>query len=240
MSSAIAKDLAPTGKLRASINLGNPILAQGTLEAPSGPTVDISREVAKRLGLELELLTFDAARKSFEAMNEGNADICYLAIEPVRAAEVAFTKPYVLIEGVFCVPVDSPIKTVEDVDKPGVRIGVNEGSAYHLYLSRTLKHATCVFGAAVSDGQDVMRDLKLEAGAGVRGPVAAYVAKNPDVRLIPEKFMVIQQAVGIKKGKAPETVKWLSDLIEELKAGDFVPTALARGGQDPSLAAPPS
>ncbi|KZT53836.1 putative extracellular solute-binding protein [Calocera cornea HHB12733] len=240
MSSAIAKDLAPTGKLRASINLGNPILAQGTFDAPSGPTVDISREVAKRLGLEVEFLTFDAARKSFEAMNEGRADICYLAIEPVRAAEVAFTKPYVLIEGVFVVPVDSPIKTVEDVDQPGVRIGVNEGSAYHLYLSRTLKHATCVFGPTVSDGQDVMRELNLEAGAGVRGPVAAYVEQNPDVRLIPERFMVIEQAVGVKKGKAPETVKWLADLVEELKGTTFISDALARGGQDPTLAAPPS
>ncbi|EJT97478.1 extracellular solute-binding protein family 3 [Dacryopinax primogenitus] len=234
---AIAKDLAPTGTLRASINIGNPILAQGTLDVPTGPTVDISHEVARRLGLPLQLIAFNAARKSFEAMNEGRADICYLAIEPVRAAEVSFTAPYVLIEGVFAVPVDSPIKTVEDADKPGVRIGVNEGSAYHLYLSRTLKHATCVFGDG--DGQDVFRANKLEAAAGVRGPVLAYVAKNPDLRVIPERFMVIQQAVGIKKGKSPETVQWLSDLVGELRASGFVAQALERAGQDPALAAPP-
>jgi len=235
---AIAKDLAPTGRLRASINVGNPVLVQGSLETPTGVTVDISHEVASRLGLPLDLITFDAARDSFKCMNEGRADICYLAIEPVRAAEVSFSAPYVLIEGVYAVPKDSPLKTVEDVDQPGVRIGVNEGSAYHLYLSRTLKHATCVFDEG--DGQDVFRKHGLEVAAGVRGPVADYVAKNPDLRLIQERFMVIEQAVGIKKGKDQETVKWLSELVEELKASGFVAKSLARGGQDSALAAPPT
>ena len=142
----IAGDLAPTGVLRASINLDNPVLAKGTPEDPGGVTVEIAREIGRRLGLPVELVCFDAARKSFEAMTAGDADICFLAIEPVREAEVAFTAPYVVIEGVFAAPADSRLRTPGDVDQPGVRIGVKRGSAYDLYLSRTLQRATVVRG----------------------------------------------------------------------------------------------
>ena len=101
-SADVVHDLAPTGVLRASINLGNPVLAQGTPEQPSGVTVDLAREVAGRLGVPLELVCFDAARKSLEAMTDGRADLCFLAVDPSRAQEVAFTAPYVVIEGVYC------------------------------------------------------------------------------------------------------------------------------------------
>ena len=143
--SAITEDLAPTGVLRASINLGNPVLAQGTPESPSGVTVDIAAEVAARLGIPVEFVCFDAARKSFEALTSGTADLCFLAIEPARETEVAFTAPYVVIEGVFVVPSDSPFTKPADVDRPGVRVGVKQGSAYDLFLSRTLEigRASC-------------------------------------------------------------------------------------------------
>src|SRR5262245_4554210 len=106
---AIVTDLAPTGTLRASINLGNPLLAQGQPDAPSGVTVDLSREIAARLGVPVTFLCFDAARKSFEALSTAAADIGFLAIEPARAAQVQFTAPYVVIEGVYVVSDDSPI-----------------------------------------------------------------------------------------------------------------------------------
>ncbi len=150
--STIAADLAPTGVLRASINLGNPVLAQGTPDAPSGVTVDLARALAGRLGLPVELLCFDAARKSFEALTSGRADVGFLAVEPARAEQVAFTAPYVLIEGVYAVPDDSPLRTVEDVDAEGVRIGVKLGSAYDLFLTRTLRHADLVRGEAEHGG----------------------------------------------------------------------------------------
>ena len=134
------------GVLRASINLGNRVMAQGTPTAPSGVTVDIAREIGARLGVPVELACFDAARKSYEAMAAGQADICFLAVEPAREAEVAFTAPYVAIEGVFAVPGDSAITTVADVDRAGVRIGVKRGSAYDLFLSRTHQHASVVRG----------------------------------------------------------------------------------------------
>ncbi|HZX04728.1 transporter substrate-binding domain-containing protein [Kribbella sp.] len=231
----VAADLAPTGVLRASINLGNPVLAQGTPDAPAGVTVDIARELAKRLDLPLELVCFDAARKSFEALTTGQADLCFLAIEPARAAEVAFTAPYVVIEGVFAVPQDSALTTVADVDASDVRIGVKQGSAYDLYLTRTVRHATIVRG---SDGVDVFRAEGLEVAAGIRQPITRYVAEHQDLRLIDERFMQIQQAVGTTKDKRDETVAYLRDLIEELKANGFVAASLTAAGQSPALLAP--
>jgi polar amino acid transport system substrate-binding protein len=230
-------DLAPTGVLRASINLGNPVLAQGTPDAPAGVTADIAREIAARLDVPVEFLCFDAARKSFEAMTSGQADICFLAIDPARSAEVAFTAPYVVIEGVFAVPVDSPLTTPAEVDSPGVRIGVKQGSAYDLFLARTLQHATVVRG---SDGTDAFRAEGLDAAAGIRQPMTAFVEANPDVRLIDERFMQIQQAVGTTKDRSAESVQFLHDLVEELKANGFVAASLQRSGQPDATVAPPA
>jgi polar amino acid transport system substrate-binding protein len=232
----LVRDLAPTGVLRASINLGNPVLAQGTSDEPSGVTVDLAREVASRLGVPLELVCFDAARTSFEAMTEGRADLCFLAVDPVRAAEVAFTAPYVVIEGVFVVPRDSGLTTAGDVDREGVRVGVKRGSAYDLHLSRTLEHATVVRG---DEGVDVFREQGLEVGAGIRQPMNAYVATHPEVRVIEERFMQIQQAVGTTRTRRPETVRFLRDLVEELKASGFVADALTRSDQPDATVAPP-
>jgi polar amino acid transport system substrate-binding protein len=234
---SVRADLAPAGVLRASINLGNPVLAQGTPEEPAGVTVDIARELARRLEVPLELVCFDAARKSFEAMTTGQADLCFLAIDPARAGEVAFTAPYVVIEGVFAVPADSAPATVAEVDSPGVRIGVKQGSAYDLYLTRTLQQATVVRG---DEGVDIFRAEGLEAAAGIRQPMARFVAENPDVRLIDERFMEIRQAVGTTKTRSPETVAYLNGVVEELKANGFVADALVRSGQADASVAPPA
>jgi polar amino acid transport system substrate-binding protein len=236
LPSAITEDLAPTGTLRASINLGNPVLAQGTPTAPTGLTVDMARELGARLGMPVDLVCFDAARKSFEAMTTGQADICFLAVEPARAAEVAFTAPYVVIEGVFVVPQDSSITRTADVDRAGVRIGVNSGSAYDLFLSRTLQHATVVRG---DDGVDLFRSEGLEVAAGIRQPMTEFVNTHPGVRLIEGPFMEIQQAMGTTRTRKPDTVKFLRAFVEELKASGFVADALRRANQaDATVAAP--
>jgi polar amino acid transport system substrate-binding protein len=234
---AISKDLAPSRTLRASINLGNPVLAQGTPAAPTGVTVDLAREVGARLDLPVELRCFDAARKSYQAMLAGEADLCFLAIEPAREAEVAFTAPYVVIEGVFAVPQDSAITTPADVDRPGMRIGVKRGSAYDLFLSRTLQHASVVRGEG---GVDAFRAQGLEVAAGIRQPMTAYVAAHPDVRLIDGRFMQIRQAVGTTKSRRPETVEFLRNLVEELKANGFVAESLRRSNQPDATVAPPA
>ncbi len=230
----IIDDLAPSGVLRASINLGNPVLAQGTPAAPSGITVDIAAEVARRLDVPVEFRCFDAARKSFEAVIENNADLCFLAIEPARAGEIAFTTPYVVIEGVFAVPGTSTITASEDVDRDGVRIGVKHGSAYDLFLTRMLKNATIVRG---EEGVDEFLAQGLEVAAGIRQPMTEFVATHPEFRLIDGAFMQIQQAVGTAKNKRPETVQFLRELVEELKASGFIADSLSRANQDPALVA---
>ena len=238
-SADIAEDLAPSGVLRVSVNLGNPVLAQGTPAAPTGITVDIAREVGARLGVPVELLCFDAARKSFEAMADGRADLCFLAVEPAREAEVAFTAPYVVIEGVYAVPRDSSLSTPADVDVPGVRIGVKRGSAYDLFLSRTLRHASVVRGEDGEDGVDVFLARGLEVAAGIRQPMTEFTAARPEVRLIEDRFMQIRQAVGTTTTRRPETVAFLRELVEELKASGFVTDALRRAHQSDTLVAPP-
>ncbi|MFC9281144.1 transporter substrate-binding domain-containing protein [Streptomyces collinus] len=236
-TAAITEDLAPDGTLRAAINLGNPVLAHGTATAPAGVTVDLAREIAARLKVPLQLLCFDAARKSFEAMAEGRADICFLAIEPARETEVAFTPPYVLIEGVFAVPTGSSIISIGDVDRAGVRIGVKRGSAYDLFLTRTLRHARVVPG---DEGTQVFRAEALEVAAGIRQPMTEFVASHSEYRLIEDRFMQIQQAVGTTRSRHPETVRFLSHIVQELKASGFVADSLRRGGQSDTLVAPPA
>ncbi|UOZ03836.1 transporter substrate-binding domain-containing protein [Amycolatopsis sp. WQ 127309] len=237
MGTPIAGDLAPTGVLRASINLGNAVLAQGTPDAPTGVTVDIAREVAARLAVPVEFACFDAARKSFDALASGAADLCFLAIDPARATEVAFTAPYVVIEGVYVVPRGSALTTPADVDRPDVRIGVKQGSAYDLFLSRTLEHATVVRG---DEGVTTFETEGLEAAAGIRQPMTAYAAAHPGVRVVPERFMRIEQAVGTGKDRRPETVAFLHDVVEELKASGFVADALRRAGRPDAAVAPPA
>src|SRR3954471_21150888 len=161
----ILKELAPTGKLRASINLGNIVLAQGSPDDPRGVTPELARELGERLGVPVALSCFDGAGKAFEAMKAGKVDIVFLAIEPVRAAEIEFTAPYVIIEGVYMVPKDTSLQTPADVDRPGIRIGVNKASAYDLFLSRSLKHATLVRG---EEGAALFIKEKLEAAGGVK------------------------------------------------------------------------
>jgi len=234
---SVRADLAPSGVLRASINLGNPVLAQGTPDEPAGVTVDIAREIARRLEVPVELVCFDAARKSFEALTTGQADICFLAIEPARAGEVAFTAPYVIIEGVFAVRRESGLTGVADVDRDGVRIGVKRGSAYDLYLTRTLQHATIVRG---DEGVDVFLAEGLEAAAGIRQPISQFVAGNPEFRVIEERFMEIRQAVGTTKTRHPDTVAYLHALVEDLKASGFVADALIRSNQPDAAVAPPA
>jgi polar amino acid transport system substrate-binding protein len=232
-TSGIVADLTPAGPLRAALNLNNPVLVQGTPAAPSGVTVDIANEVAARLGVQVEFRCFDGARESFEATVAGQADICFLAIEPARAAEITFTAPYVLIEGVYAVPNGSPLTTAAEVDRAGVRIGVKDGSAYDLFLTRTLKHATVVRG---TEGTAAFLSGNLEAAAGVREPMTEFVAAHPACRLIPGRFMEIPQAVGTAKARRQETAQFLHELVEELKATGFIAAALRRSGQTAPVA----
>jgi polar amino acid transport system substrate-binding protein len=229
------KDLAPTGTLRAAINLGNVVLAQkDEAGQPKGITVDLARELARRLGTPMELVPFDAAGKTFEALKTGTLDVLFLAIEPVRANEIAFTAPYVIIEGSYMVPRDSPLTKNEELDRPGIRIGVNRGSAYDLFLTRTLKQAELVRSA---NGMESLINDKLEAAAGVKQALVAFAAKRSDLRLIDGHFMEIRQAMGTPKEREKGAL-YLRDFVEEMKRSGFVAEAVKRHNQNVTLAPP--
>ena len=223
--------------MRAAINVGNIVLAkrgEGAAD-PTGITVDLVRELGKRLGVPVEFVVYDLAGKVSEAANTGAWDICFLAIEPARAAEVEFTAPYVLIEGTYLVAKDSPLKTAADVDAPGIRIGANTGAAYDLFLTRSLKAATLVRANHGSSMFDLFEAGKVDAAAGVRQPLDIYAKSHPNVRVMPDRFMEIRQAMAAGKGKMAGQ-RYLAGFIEEMKASGFVAEAIKRHGQAAAVA----
>jgi len=185
----------------------------------------------------LEYVKYEAAGKVFEALAKGEVDVGFIAIEPKRAAEVTFSPPYVLIQGTYLVRQDSPLKDVEDVDKPGITIGVGLASVYDLYLTRTLKHATLVrakVGGAAA-GIPVFLEQKLDAAAGVREPLDDYAKAHPGFRVMPGAFEQIRQAMGTQKEK-PAGAAYVRAFVEEMKANGFVADALKRSGQTAPVA----
>jgi polar amino acid transport system substrate-binding protein len=241
LSPDLIKELAPTGRLRVAINFGNSVLAQPDPAGgpPRGVSGELARELAQRLGVGIDYVTFDAAGKVFEALKAGLWDVAFLAVDPVRAAGIVFTAPYVLIEGVYLVPKDSTLQTVEDVDRDGVRIAVATGSAYDLYLSRVIRHATLVRQPSGPEALEMFLRDRLEAAGGVRQPINAFAQAHPDTRVIPGRFMAIEQAMGTVKGR-DAAAACLRTFIEEMKASGFVARALAASGQGDAAVAPPA
>ena len=230
----VVKSLAPNGTLRAAINIANPVLVQRNpvTGAPCGVTIDLVRELEKRLGVRTEQVVIDSAGKSFEAVKSAACDIGFLAIEPARAAEIEFTGPYVIIEGVYAVRADGPLKANEDIDRAGVRIAVNKGAAYDLFLTRSLKAATLV---RAEESFDVFLRNGLEAVAGVKQGVVRFVEASPVARMLPGRFMEIQQAMSLPKGREAGA-GYLRAFVEEMKASGFVADAIARAGQEATVA----
>lgn len=233
----VAEDLAPDGVLRAAINLGNAVLAAGSPDHPSGVTVDLAGAVAARLGVTVRMVCVEAAREAVEALHAQRVDIAFLAVEPEREAHFGFTAPYALIEGVYVVRSDSPVRSPDDVDRHGVRVGVKRGSAYDLFLTRHLATAEVVRG---DEGVDVFADEALEVGAGIRQPAAAWVGSHPGHRLVEPAFMQIRQAVATRRNHDAATLDFLHGLVEELKTSGFVAESLARAGRADVTVAPPA
>ncbi len=227
---SIAQQFAPTGTLRASINLGNPILAQkdpATGQA-KGVSVDLASELARRLGVGLALVTLDAAGKSVDAVTNEQADMGFFAVDPVRGQGIAFTAPYVLIEGSYLVRQDSPLQRNEEVDRPGVRVAVGKGSAYDLYLTREIKQAQLHRAPTSPTTVDYFLSEQLDVAAGVKQQLQMDAARLPNLRLLPGRFMVIEQAMGLPKGRSPEAQAYLRQFVEDMKASGFVAEALKK------------
>ena len=239
ISPAVRAAFAPTGVLRASINLGNPILANtGADGAPGGVSVDLARELASLLDLPLELVVFDAAGKSVEAVAGGQADFGFFAIDPVRGADIAFTAPYVLIEGYYLVRDDSPITGNAQVDDAANRVVVGKGSAYDLYLTRELRRAAIVRSPTSPTVVEVFLEQGAEVAAGVKQQLEADAARHGGLRLLDQRFMVIQQAMGLPKVRGAEAAQVLREFVERMKASGFVDAALARHGVKGASVAP--
>ena len=236
----IVRAFAPSGRLRASINTGNPILAAPDGATAKGVSVDLARGFAQRLGVPLELVVFDTAGKSVDAVTREEADIGFFAIDPKRGEGIHFTGPYVLIEGCYAVKNDSPITAMDQVDRAGVGVVVGKGSAYDLFLSRELKNAGIV--RAPSSPAVVQHFLEhgADVAAGVKQQLEADAQRLGGLRLLPGRFMVIQQAMGCPRSRGEAAAQVLAGYVEEMKASGFVQQALDRHGITGAAVAPAS
>lgn len=239
IDSQLVAELAPTGVLRASINVGNPILANlGADGQPFGVSIDLAREFARRVGVDVQLVVFDAAGKSVDAVTNEQADFGFFAVDPVRGAGISFTAPYVLIEGAYLVREASPLRDNAEVDQPGRRVAVGKGSAYDLFLTRELKQAEIVRAPTSPAVVDTFLAQNLDVAAGVRQQLEADAKRVPGLRLLPGRFMVIQQAMGLPKARSAAAVEVLRRFVEDMKASGFVAAALKRHGIEGASVAP--
>jgi polar amino acid transport system substrate-binding protein len=228
-TSDILAALAPTGRLRASINLGNPILANRDAQGhPAGVSIDLANGLAAALGVGIDLVVFDAAGKSVAAVAAEEADVGFFAIDPLRGEGIAFTAPYVLIEGAYLVAEDSPLRSNDEVDRPGRRVVVGQGSAYDLHLTRTLQQAEIVRAPTSPAVVETFVSGGCDVAAGVKQQLQADALQHPGHRLLPGRFMVIQQAMGLPKSRGEGAARYLREYVESMKASGFVADALAR------------
>lgn len=246
----VIQALAPTGKLRAAINLGNPILASinKSTQQAYGVSVDLATAFAQRLGVDIELQVFDTAAKSVEAVTLEHADIGFFAIDPLRGAGIAFTAAYVLIEGSYMVRADSKLQSNDEVDQTEHRVTVGKGSAYDLFLSRELKRAQIVRAPSSQTVVDLFVEQELDVAAGVKQQLemdmqriakdASKEMPNVKLRLLPGNFMVIQQAMGLPKSRGVSAEKALSQFVEAMKASGFVQAAMQQHGIKGASVAP--
>ena len=225
---ALVAELVPTGRLRAVINLGNALLAhrQPDSPEPAGVSVDLARSPARLLGVELDLIPVNIAAEAVAAVTEERADIGFFAIDPERGAGIGFTAPYVLIEGAYLVLKNSPLTDNAQVDAEGHRIVVGKGSAYDLWLTRNIRHATLVRAASSQAVVDTFMADRLDVAAGVRQQLEADAARVPGLRLLPGRFMVIEQAMGLPKGRSERAAGLLKSFVEHAKASGAVAAAL--------------
>lgn len=235
---AVLEDLAPHGVLRAAINFGNPVLAQkGQDGSPQGVSVKLAKALAEALGVTLQMITFDAAGKVFAALEEGAWDVAFLAIEPVREQQIAFSEPYVIIEGTYLVAADSPFMAVEDLDQPGLRLAVGKGAAYDLFLTRTLKHAQLVRAQTSAAAVELFFEEGLDAAAGVRQPLQKVAEADSRYRVLEGAFTAIRQAMAVPRDRVVGAA-FLRAFVERKKAEGFVRTALNASAQADVTVAP--
>ena len=229
MPDSMSLSIAPRGVLRVAINLGNPVLAclDGTTGEPAGISADMARQLAQQLGLGLEWRVFQKAEASVQCVRADEADIGFFAIDPVRGQGLHFTPPYVSIEGAYLVREGSALQRNEEVDQAGLRVAVGAGSAYDLFLTRHLKNASLVRAPSSPAVVDVFVADQLEVAAGVKQQLQSDAQRLPGLRLLPGRFMVIQQALCTPGQRSSEAQACLDAFVEGLKETGWVAQALA-------------
>ena len=238
---AAVAELAPTGTLRAAINVGNAVLAARPAppsDEPSGISVDLARELARRLGVPVQLIVYDAAGKVVEAGKAGMWDIAFVALDPKRAAEINQSPPYVQIEGAYLVRQNSPLRSNDEVDRKGNRVVVGHNSAYDLHLTRAFKQAEIVRTPTSAAVVDTMLKDNYEVAAGVKQQLENDARRVGGVRVLPGRFMVINQAMASRRGREAGA-RYLREFVEEMKASGFVAKAIERHKQPSAIVAPP-
>lgn len=230
INNSLRAKIAPKGTLRVSINVGNPILAkdEGDAKLPTGVSVDIAQALATLLDLPLSLNVHKAAAHSVSAVTRNESDFGFFAIDPKRGELLEFTDPYLLIEGAYLVRESSPIKTQDQVDQQGVNIMVGAGSAYDLYLSRTIKHAQLQRAPTSPAVVEHFLQQNAEVAAGVRQQLELSMEGLPGLRLLPGSFMVIRQAVGVAKTRPAEVHTLFHQFVRHICDSGFVAQALKR------------
>jgi polar amino acid transport system substrate-binding protein len=234
-------ELAPTGRLRIGLNHGNFLLVlPGSMTGERrGVAPDLGGELGRRLGVPVDFVDFDSAGKLADAVRSGVWDVAFLGAEPQRANEIAFTAAYLEIPSTYLVPAGSPIRSVAEVDRDGVRIAVAAKSAYGLYLSRTIKHARLVEASGLDASFDVFVAEKLDALAGLRPRLLSDVQKLPGARVLDGQFTAVQQAIGTPKARTA-AAEYLRAFVEEVKASGLVAEAIARHRVAGVSVAPPA
>jgi len=221
-------ELAPAGVLRAAINYGNPVLACREADGgPGGITADLARELARSLDARVAFVGYEQAGDVFAGLDSDAWDICFLAIEPVRAARIAFTAPYITIEGVYLVPAGSSLSHADEVDRAGARIGVIAGSAYDLFLTRGLKHAELVRRPGPDEVRSELVEGRVDLIAGVKPALEADARTVPGSRLLPEAFMSIRQAMGTPREREAGAA-YITQFIDDARRTGLLAELFAR------------
>lgn len=237
---AARAELAPTGKLRAGINFQNVLLTTlGKNGEQGGVAVELVRELARRLDVPLEILPYKSAGSLADSAKAGEWDVSVLGDEPQRAKEIAFAGPLTEIEATYLVPAGSPLKSIADVDRAGVRIAVGAKSAYDLYLQRNIKQAQLI---PIPGTPNVFKHFvadKLEAMAGLKPALIEFSAKLPGSRILPGNFSVVRHTAGTLPGRAAGSA-YLNAFVEDVKASGLVAQWIEKSGVKGLSVAPPA
>lgn len=239
LSDAARAELAPTGRLRAGLNLSNFLLVRRATPPYAGPAPDLAFELGRRLGVEVELIGYENAGLVADAAREEAWDVAFIGAEPARAAVISFTAAYVEIEATYLVPGASPIRAIADADRAGVRIVTTDRAAYTLYLERTLKSATLTKVPGQDEAVAAYEAGGFDALAGLKPRLLQEVKRIPGSRLVDGRFTTIQQAMATPRRRAA-AFAYLAAFGEEVKASGLVAELIQRHGSHGLTVAPPA